>query len=44
MNSSAGQNPNLSCQQQLVMTYGHGMIENWMKNHLVSDSNCNTID
>ena len=26
------------------MKYCHGVIEVWMKNHLVSDSDCNTVD
>ena len=25
------------------MKYCHGVIEVWMKNHLVSDSDCNTV-
>jgi len=42
MSSSIGQNPTFllstTCNEMLSL-----MIENWMKNHLVSDHICNTI-
>ena len=43
MSSCIGQNPNLllstTCDEILSC-----MIEIWMKNHLVSDSNCNPVN
>ena len=39
MSSSIGQNPTFSCDEVLLW-----MIEIWMKNHLVSDSNRNIVN
>ena len=39
MISSIGQNPTFSCDETLSW-----MIEIWMKIHLVSDNNCNTVN
>jgi hypothetical protein len=43
MSSSIGQTSTFSCQKLVMKDLSH-MIEIWMKDHFVSNSNCNTVN